>query len=296
MRIGMVIFTFIISVLGSVILSCAAGGKASLNVPTKLRTGGAIHTDHLSSKSDLVNPSLPENLPQTPYATLLESVRLLKESLNFNSEGFDQTAFDSMFNDFALYFKSDDYYLKNCVYAALKHNFVYIEKIRQIVRALKSIGISDYKDTALDLLISLRDSGIYVSEVVKEDGQILNDANLGMLQQIKDVEIISGIKSALDNLLVQRNRVIELFENKIRDISGLDNVESIKDAVDLIIGKNGEIFKVIEVGNDSLLGLKDTIKDKIDDLVEQQKRKDRLNFKIKERLEEERLKKEELKK
>ncbi|AHF45568.1 hypothetical protein [Borrelia parkeri] len=294
MRIGMVIF--IIIVLGLVILSCAAGRKVSLNVPTKLRTGKAIHTNHLGSKSDLVNPSLPEDLPQTPYTTLLASVRLLKESLNFKSEGFDQTAFDSMFNGFTLYFKSDDYYLKNCVYAALKYDFVYIEKIRQIVRALMSSGIADYKDTALDLLISLRDSGLYVSEVVKEDGQILNNTNLGMLQQIKDVEVISGINSALDNLLVQRNRVIELFENKIRDISGLEKVESIKDAVDLIIGNDGEILKVIEVGNDSLLGLKDTIKNKIDDLIEQQKRKDRLNFKIKERLKEERLKKEELKK
>ncbi|UPA18954.1 hypothetical protein [Borrelia puertoricensis] len=277
---------FIISVLGSVILSCAAGRKISLNVPTKLRTNEAVHTNHLGSKFDLVNPSLLEDLPQTPYATLLESVRLLRESLNFNSEGFDQNVFDSMFNDFALYFKNDDYYLKNCFYAALKHDVVYIEKIRQIVRALRNNGIVDYKDTALDLLISLRDSGIYVSEVVKEDGQILNDANLCMLQQIKDVKIISGIKFALDNLLVQRNRVIELFENKIRDILGLEKVESIKKAVDLIIGKNGEILKVIEVGNDSLLGLKDTIKNKIDDLIEQQKRRDRINFKIKERLEE----------
>ncbi|AHH03961.1 Hypothetical protein BHY_1010 (plasmid) [Borrelia nietonii YOR] len=280
-RVGMIICA--VSILGLLMLSCAAGAKVPSNSPINLHAVKIVHTMNQLNTPDPIKPSpYKVPLPQTPYAALLESLGKLKDSLNSKPEGFDKSAFDDMFNDFNRSFRSDDYYSKNYFYIGLKHDIVHIERVRQIVRALKATGIAADKEAAEKLLIGLRDSGIYVSDVVEEDGQILSNANLSILQKSNNMEVINVVRLVLGNLLLKREHVMELLKEKIRDISGLKKVALIRDAVNLTFGKNGEILEKIENGHDSLLGLRDLIKNKIDDLVEQQERQARLSARIKE--------------
>ncbi|AHH11153.1 Hypothetical protein BCO_0026300 (plasmid) [Borrelia coriaceae ATCC 43381] len=137
---------------------------------------------------------------------------------------------------------------------------------------LKDSDISDGKDLAENLLILLRDNGSCISDVVEDDGEILSNVNLDMLQESSNVELINSINFDLDKFFEQRKRVLELLKEKLKDMEGLEGGESIKNAVDIILDKNGEIVRVIEVGNDSLLGLRKSIKKKIDDFKEQQAR------------------------
>ncbi|AHH07407.1 Hypothetical protein BCD_1341 (plasmid) [Borrelia crocidurae DOU] len=225
-------------------------------------------------------------MPITPYESLKRKVQAFRISLDVGSKGFDKSKFDGMFNGFNnnYYFKDD--YSKNCVYIAMKYNVAYLEKVKRIVDRLMSVKIDDpvmvskYENTALNFLIVLQDIGIYVLDVVEENGELLSNSNLDMLQEDNDLDSINSISVALDNLSKQKEDVFNLLIDNIENIVNLKKIASIKYELDLIIGNNGDIFNKVD-SKSGLFGFKEIIKEKIVDLKEQRARKARIYLKLK---------------
>ncbi|ACH93850.1 hypothetical protein [Borrelia duttonii] len=284
-RIGMGV---LIIVALNLFISCSAVRKDNFGDVHKvvlskhLDNFDLLNLDSYTTESLDLYRDLP--LPITPYESLKRKVQEFRISLDVGSKGFDKSKFDGMFHGFNHYFKDD--YSKNCVYIAMKYNVEYLEKVKSIVNKLISVKIDDprivseYENTALNLLIVLQDIGIYALDVVEENGEILSNSNLDMLQEDNDLDSINSISVALDNLFKQKEYVFNLFIDNIENIVNLKKIASIKYELDLIIGNDGDIFNKVD-SKSGLFGFKEIIKEKIVDLKEQRARKFRIYSKLK---------------
>ncbi|WP_024653747.1 hypothetical protein [Borrelia persica] len=312
-RVNIIIFIFII-IIFNLIVGCSAirannpAGVDTHKIALSNRLGISDFRKLDLSKNEKSDPykglykDLSEDLylnipdPMTPYDKLRNSVDNFRLKLYANAANFDKSEFEPMFKGFAFYFRDDDHYSKNCVYVALKHDVEHLRKVKQIITRLMSTGGDDYKDIALSLLTFLLNLGIYAVDVLEDNGEILSDANLNILQQKNDLKVINSVQTDLNSLFQEQESIFNAFIVKLKYIVNLKEIDAVKDALKLVIDKKGEIFRRVDDGTTGLLGLKEKIKNIIGDLKRQREIQAIIDAKLKKDLEEQQAKQEKEKK
>ncbi|WP_024653744.1 hypothetical protein [Borrelia persica] len=205
------------------------------------------------------------------YFLNFESFKEKKDIFNKDIP-FDNAAFNNKFT-------TDEQ--KDIIYASLNYDLEVIEIFRDIMNILVKDDSDDKKMRIRNFLFALRDSKQYVLEVMTEIGGIvgddfrivgddfLDDSSLVSLKRKDNMKIIDELNAMLRELLYKRSNVIKNIGDimsstkpflEVLSSSSLRRIETDLDSIGLAGGK---VYEKIYTGEESLLGLKNGIMDKL---------------------------------
>ncbi|AHH07404.1 Hypothetical protein BCD_1338 (plasmid) [Borrelia crocidurae DOU] len=191
-----------------------------------------------------------------------ESFKLKKE--DFDKEiPFDNIIFDNEF-------KTESQ--RNSIYASLDYNVEDIEILKNLIARLFDFIDDDRKENIKALLFSLRDIDQYVSAVITASDVVISDFNLVNIKKGDNIDIVSSLNAMFSELSYRRASVIKDIRNifssikKFMEVASADRISSINGNIRIIGSNTGMIYKKIHVGDESLLGLKNDIIKKLEEL------------------------------
>ncbi|AHH11147.1 collagen-like protein (plasmid) [Borrelia coriaceae] len=202
------------------------------------------------------------------FELLEASVFLLKSSYDYNYKilepnkaGFDTSipfGLDIFQNEFSTQ-ESKDY-----VYVALNNDERYINILKQIIEKLtKPPANSRDKDAAKKLLLALRDSAECIHQVIN-----LFLTSSGTVKFVNnDRSFITELNVFLMMIFRQRKNVVDDIKkilSKVEPSLTMGNIPNFRNEFKSITEPDGEIYKKIYIGADSLRGLRGIIKNRID--------------------------------
>ncbi|UPA11229.1 hypothetical protein bpSLO_001075 (plasmid) [Borrelia parkeri] len=206
------------------------------------------------------------------FELLEASILILKSSYYYNYQVFNSKranfnnsiAFGhSVFQDEFNTEQSKDY-----VYAGLKHDESDVSMVEQIVAQLTGNVLANNLDNnaAKRLLLALRDSAKYVYEFMDF---FLSGVGLAKFRKY-DEPHISELSAMVMDIFRQRESVLDDVQSVLINIRSLFkrgvDVAKVRSSLNSIINTQGKVYEKIYIGNGSLKGLRDSVKNKIDEL------------------------------
>ncbi|WP_434757070.1 hypothetical protein bpuCAU1_001226 (plasmid) [Borrelia puertoricensis] len=183
---------------------------------------------------------------------------LKRENFN-NSIAFEHSVFQNEFN-------TDQ--PKDYVYAGLRHDESNVSLVEEIVAQLTgNVANSFDNDAAKHLLLALRDSAKYVYEFMDF---FLSGVGLANFRKYDEPYISELCVMAMD-MFRERESVLDDIQSILIDIrflfkDGVVDIAKLRSSLNPIINIQGKIYEKIYIGNRSLKGLRDSVKNKIDEL------------------------------
>ncbi len=172
-------------------------------------------------------------IPEKAYMALLESFNKFKDSLSYKPEGFDESKFENIFSTVWADVPRAQY---RQVHTSLKRDVETLDNLKAIVMSLttKTDNSEVNLRTPAELLAVLGIIGIDL-------GFIESNVNLIKPKDVQDVEGLGELEAMLDDVLVQREKMVGLLQNTIREAAALSDKEQIKEALKSIIDSRKDL-------------------------------------------------------
>ncbi|WP_025406972.1 hypothetical protein [Borrelia hermsii] len=166
-------------------------------------------------------------IPDKAYMALLESFNKFKDSLSYKPEGFDESKFENIFSTVWADVPRAQY---RQVHTSLKRDVETLDNLKAIVMSLTTkTGNSEVNlRTPAELLAVLGIIGIDL-------GFIESNVSLIKPKDVQDIEGLGELEAMLDDVLVQREKMVGLLQNTIRQAAALSDKEQIKEVLKSII-------------------------------------------------------------
>ncbi|AHH03960.1 Hypothetical protein BHY_1009 (plasmid) [Borrelia nietonii YOR] len=236
------------------------------------KPGTPAEEDKPGTPAEEDKPGTPagEDKPGTPeeaYMALVESFNKFKESLSYKPEGFDESKFDNIFSIVWADIPRAQY---RQVHISLKRDVESLDNLKAIVMNLttKTDNSEVNLRTPAELLAVLGIIGIDL-------GFIESNVNLIKSKDVQDVEGLGELEDMLDDVLIQRETMVGLLQNTIRQAAALSDKEQIKEALKSITDSRKDytmqmkkcVDNPICVVGRNLTNLRYKIQDKVNALI-----------------------------
>ncbi|AFI31712.1 hypothetical protein [Borrelia crocidurae] len=231
-------------------------------------------TDSILARDQSNEAETKPTTPEEAYFELEIGVELLKDSLNFKPEVFDEYSFKDIF-EIALGERNTEEF-RHSVYSNLKYDTQTLNNLKTIADILMSKSNSDVKNFVL-LIESLSHLPSYEFEVIDEQGTILNNNTLTALASSKDLEGLNELTDMLYNMILQREQRFLTIQEIIKDASKSDTKEILLKKIEPLIkldvmlnDKNCNNVKLC-LASKTLSDFPNKISDKVNNLMQQMK-------------------------
>ncbi|AHH07467.1 Hypothetical protein BCD_1401 (plasmid) [Borrelia crocidurae DOU] len=172
--------------------------------------------------------------PEEAYLGLQTSLNKLKEFYYYRSEKFDKAQFTSLFRQILIEQNCHPKYcditnFENKVYISFRFDITIIKQLKLIFEKLLLIpaeqGETHYVGGTLKSLKIFAD---IIHGVINENGKILSNDNLVSIKNSNDIGGIVSIKNYIDDMYLEMDKFLKLFENMITELIKLDTIEDIR--------------------------------------------------------------------
>ncbi|WP_024654690.1 hypothetical protein [Borrelia hispanica] len=172
--------------------------------------------------------------PEEAYLGLQTSLNKLKEFYYYKSEKFDKAQFSSLFRQILIEQNCQPEYcditnFENKVYISFRLDIKIIKQLKLVFEKLLLIpagqGETHYVGGTLNSLKIFAD---IIHGVIDENGKILNNDNLVSIKNSNDIGGIVSIKNYLDDMYLEMDKFLKLFENMVTELVKLDTIEDFR--------------------------------------------------------------------